>query len=156
MVPSIWYVVTSTWWQECQYSMPWIIKAIRRYRLSKPDVLIYRPKYRCIGDNIGLMTCHRCQHPRKSAPSILTNRYINIYHQHRHFKTSLKSTSTKFTWSLALIYEHNLTTSTDNTRLKLWSSHTEWRLNACFAALLHLSGTRASSFFTWWGARLLV
>jgi hypothetical protein len=45
-----------------------IIKTIGKYWLSKPDVSIYRPKYRYIGDNIGL-NCHRCKYPKIATPS---------------------------------------------------------------------------------------
>jgi hypothetical protein len=39
-------------------SVPTIIKTFSKCQLSiKPDVLIYQPKYRNIGDNIGLI-CH--------------------------------------------------------------------------------------------------
>jgi hypothetical protein len=55
----------------------------------------YRPKYRYIGDNIGLV-CHRCQKPKISSPSSSTTRdtnTINIevsrHHYHRHRQTSV-------------------------------------------------------------------
>jgi hypothetical protein len=71
--------------------MPSIIKTIVKYRLFKPDVSIYRPKYRFIGDNIGL-NCHRCQHLKLSTPSTSAIQNINTinidvakhhYHQRR-------------------------------------------------------------------------
>jgi hypothetical protein len=56
-------------------SMPSIIKTFIKHPLSKPDMLIYRPKHRYIGHNIGLM-CHRCQQPKISTPSTSTFRDI--------------------------------------------------------------------------------
>jgi hypothetical protein len=71
-------------------SMPAIVKTFRKHQLSKPNMVIYRPKYRYIGDYIGLI-CHRCQHPKISTPSTSTIRDIkpiNIdvskYHYHQH------------------------------------------------------------------------
>jgi hypothetical protein len=43
-----------------------------------------------------------------------------------------------------VIYGLNSANSTDNTRFELMSNHTERRLSACFAAVLHLGGTSAS------------
>jgi hypothetical protein len=59
-------------------SIPSIIKHLEDVDYQSPmDVLIYRPKYRHIGDNIGLM-CHGFQHPKISTPSTLTNRDIKV------------------------------------------------------------------------------
>jgi hypothetical protein len=75
-------------------SMPSSIKTFRKYQLSNPDMRMHRPKYRHIGDNIGLL-CHQCQHPTMLTPSASTVRDIkpsNIdvskYYRHQHRQNS--------------------------------------------------------------------
>jgi hypothetical protein len=63
--------------------MPSIIKSFRKYQVSKPDMpMIYRPKYRYIGENIGsILMCH-----------IDVN--ILKYHRHQHRQSlNIKPTS---------------------------------------------------------------